>query len=301
MVAGSVKRGLRLTAPLRASALALLVLAPAAGASAFCRTTTTDSQVDTCLEPCELEGYPLAWDEGTIRYVFNERGFPNFTDAQQRAVFAESFNQWLSVRCRGERVELDIAALNETTSLVVRPKETAYRTNVIGHLSQTEWLRANFDRRAFAQTSVRYDSKSGIILGADIWFNGGIGNFTVCSETGCSASSDDVDLPNVATHEIGHFLGLAHTNVDGATMTCDALPTDVDKRSLENDDKAGLCEIYPPGIAFQSQYVQGEWSTSIDEGDSACSTRPGRSANGALMLAVLAGLALIVKRRRVRT
>lgn len=241
----------------------------------------------------------MAWETGDIRYVFNAKQFPGFTDAQQRKVFEDGFKQWLSVSCSGERVALNVSALDETTSLTVRPKETAYRTNVVGHLTQTEWTRASFDRRAFAQTSVRYDKQSGIILGADIWFNGGIGNFTVCPDKGCSSSTDDVDLPNVATHEIGHFLGLAHTNVDGATMTCDALPTDVDKRTLSDDDAKGLCQIYPPGIAFNSQYVKGEWSVPEEEGDSSCSTKPG-STGSSFMLVALAALAALMHRRRSR-
>lgn len=280
------------------TALALLV--PLASARAFCRTTTVEPLGDTC-SSCESEGYPLAWPQGTIRYVLNERGFPGYSEASLRAALQESFDPWLSVTCDGDPVELDVAASSELTRLTARPKETAFRTNVIGHLSAFEWANAGFDRHAFAQTSVRYDRATGIIYGADIWFNGGVGDYTACADTGCSSLDRDVDLRNVATHEIGHFLGLAHTRVEGATMTCNALRTEVDKRTLEADDEAGLCEIYPPGIAFQSQYVQGKWSErSRDEGDSACSARPGDGASGAVPVAALAALALIMQRRRLR-
>ena len=53
------------------------------------------------------------------------------------------------------------------------------------------------------------------------------------------------DLQNTLTHESGHFIGLAHSPVPGATMNATTQPGETLKRSLAPDDAAGVCAIYP--------------------------------------------------------
>ena len=58
------------------------------------------------------------------------------------------------------------------------------------------------------------------------------------------------DIQGAMTHEIGHLLGLWHSDVTGATLNpvMDGHP---DACTLEDDDIAGICEVYadltPPG------------------------------------------------------
>jgi hypothetical protein len=103
------------------------------------------------------------------------------------------------------------------------------------------------DPRAFAITNLRFNSRTGHILGADMLFNGGKDPFTRCDEDAC-AGGQGTDLPNVVTHEAGHFLGLAHSDDPESTMWHDAKADDTDKRSLEEDDRAGICAVYGPGV-----------------------------------------------------
>ena len=52
-----------------------------------------------------------------------------------------------------------------------------------------------------------------------------------------------MDVESVALHEIGHILGLAHSNVAGAVMSTSISPNST-KRILQEDDKRGISSLY---------------------------------------------------------
>lgn len=86
---------------------------------------------------------------------------------------------------------------------------------------------------------------AGQIIDADILFNPAVKFSTDSSGTG-------QDLQTVATHEIGHFLGLDHSAVVRAVMFPFAGPS---VRTLGSDDVAGLSLLYPmssPNVATGS-------------------------------------------------
>ncbi len=56
-----------------------------------------------------------------------------------------------------------------------------------------------------------------------------------------------IDVQAVATHEIGHQLGLDHSSYSDATMYYAVGAGNLGPRSLHSDDIAGLCAIYPSG------------------------------------------------------
>ena len=59
-----------------------------------------------------------------------------------------------------------------------------------------------------------------------------------------SCPSNRYDVENVLAHELGHSLGLNHSNVSGATMVQGSSMGMTSKRSLETDDKDGAKAIY---------------------------------------------------------
>ncbi|MDI1448795.1 matrixin family metalloprotease [Polyangium sp. 6x1] len=92
-----------------------------------------------------------------------------------------------------------------------------------------------------------------IIYDADIVFN----NVGFCwydsatNPNGNCMGGSPVDTLSIATHEQGHFLGLGHSDVMGATMEPfydggNAIA------SVEQDDIDGVCTLYPPGSGIPS-------------------------------------------------
>ena len=63
---------------------------------------------------------------------------------------------------------------------------------------------------------------------------------------GDALTDDTVDPRALVTHEIGHWLGMSHTPDPFATMYFATLPNAL-QMTLNGDDKAGLCSIYPNG------------------------------------------------------
>jgi MYXO-CTERM domain-containing protein len=224
-------------------AAASVALAPAS-AYAFCRTTTEDPIASvSCPETCQTAGLPLYWPTRHVDYSLNEDGFPGISDRQLRMVFAGAFGEWETAECDGEPVPLVIEQLKGSTSLRVGPLEAEPNDNVLVYIPSDVW---KDDRRAFAITKIWYNKRTGHILGADMEFNGGMDPWGVCPVPQGCHDADMVDIANVATHEAGHFLGLAHTDVPEATMWCDAETGEVDKRSLAPDDELGVCAVYGP-------------------------------------------------------
>ena len=80
---------------------------------------------------------------------------------------------------------------------------------------------------------------TGQIVDADIAFNSKDWNFT------WGDTDVDVDIRSIATHEIGHVLGLDHSLDDTATMFAEYQPGQTHLRSLEEDDRLGLAHLYP--------------------------------------------------------
>lgn len=89
-----------------------------------------------------------------------------------------------------------------------------------------------------ALTPVTFFS-DGRIVDADVLFNGRNFSFTTSGESG------RFDVQDVATHELGHLLGLDHSGVCGATMYPYVDTRVILHRSLALDDHAGMRHMYP--------------------------------------------------------
>jgi len=276
-----------------ALALSLLVASSfSSTVQAYCRTATNDP-VAVCPPPgttfeCSDKGVPLAWRKSHISYGFNKRGFPGLTDEQLRMTFKKAFDTWKNVKCESKSVGLSFSQIAGTTTLEEGPQDAEPNENVITHYDPEGWAELDYSPQAFAVTAVWY-SDAGAIGGADMGINGGWDLYGDCLVSDCIRGPVLTDLQNVATHEAGHVLGLAHSPVDGSTMSCSARPNDTYMRDLSADDIKGLCAAYPPGASFPLDHA--------DHGGCSIATSPSASTLASLAFFGVLG-ALGVRRRR---
>jgi len=102
-------------------------------------------------------------------------------------------------------------------------------------------FRPDGDGSAIART-YSWSSGSSIVDADVIFYDGPFTYFTGTS--GCGSSGYGVYVEDVAAHELGHALGLLHTDVADATMVSGYAACSMDKRSLASDDVAGLQALY---------------------------------------------------------
>lgn len=121
------------------------------------------------------------------------------------------------------------------------------------------------------------DVTSGAIAESDIVFNLAYAFGDVSSR----ACDDAWDIGSVATHETGHFLGLAEDMSDEkTTMWFRTEACDVHKRTLADSDVAAILDIYEPVLRAH------------------CSVGEGPAAPGGAFWTVAPIIALYIRRRR---
>lgn len=147
----------------------------------------------------------------------------------------------------------------------------------------------DFDKNSIAVTVLTVDAKSHRILDADIAFNKVYRKFRVLERSQPGVGEYD-DIQNVATHEIGHAMGLAHNEADSAAvMYPGARRGEINKRVLTTDDEDGLLLLYP---ATGASALDGS-----GEPQTGCGAAAG-GPNGLLLPFALVFAALIRSRRR---
>ncbi len=149
----------------------------------------------------------------------------------------------------------------------------------------------------FALTVLTYNTCSGEIVDGDILLDDASHQFCV---TSCNAGTQH--LRNTLTHEVGHLLGLDHSDLPQATMYYSAPSGEVQKLTLHGDDLQGICQTYANGCGPNHSCA----AAASDGGggdDSGCTAGPGTA--GPSWTTAAAGVALIAallrRRRRHRS
>jgi hypothetical protein len=136
--------------------------------------------------------------------------------------------------------------------------------------AKAAWQEQGVSSLVVALTVLTYDRNSGEIRDADVLLDDWGHDF--CIAPACNALQ--YDLQSTLTHELGHALGLDHSQVVDATLFAGADPGESKKRTLATDDTNGIC------TAYRTTCV-GCKDASTPGG---CQTRPPVSGWGILLL-----------------
>jgi len=296
-----------MTRPLCTLTGALLVSLVASTAFGYCRTTTCsrknpppECDPGTVVDGCQLEGIPIAWPSRCISFSVQQDGSPRrgITANQFEARIARAFDTWLSVDC-GEGSTPGLAVetypqveCGEITYNVDGPNQNLWA------FSDDDWPYGTTGDGTIALTMVTFNYETGDIMDVDVIFNSYLRDFAL------DTTEAGDDLMSVIQHESGHVLGLAHTNVTEATMY-PFYGTGSTMRTLDADDVAGICAVYPPREIPESCDADPRhgFTTQCSEPteEACCAIAPGaRSKRTALGVGLVALLALTRLRRRAR-
>ena len=186
-------------------------------------------------------GTPLAWADSCVSLALNSSGSDDieFTDVEDTLL--SSLGSWNELEC-GQLV-VNYQGLVETES--VGFVNNGENVNVVVFRDRIgSWVN---DPDILGLTTLTFCSGvggdcyfNGQILDGDVELNGNDMPFSIDGDEG----QDFHDLENTLTHELGHFIGLDHSLVQGSTMYASAPPGEIIKRSLAQDDVNGYCSIY---------------------------------------------------------
>ena len=196
-------------------ALVLALSAPAAAYTVMKASTT---------------GKDLSWTVWPMKYKLHSAGGPGVSASQFHAAVRASYKTWDNVSC---------AYISFSDLGVVNQPSGNSNDHVNTNIFVAAW-RSSWNGNALAFTRTYYDPNSGKILDADILYNP--------SRTwGVNGSLYAIDVQAVATHEIGHELGLNHSQYTDATMYYATGAGNTQQRSLHSDDINGVCFLYGNG------------------------------------------------------
>lgn len=182
-------------------------------------------------------GVPLFWGvPSAIGIVINSTGSADISDDSDETAIRLAIQAWNDAPGTS-------AQLIEDTSPAQQARTDYSATNI--HLILFDETNASgyFTNPGTVAVTPVWFFSSGLISDADILFNGLNHQFTA----DVPGPAGRFDVGDVATHELGHLLGLDHSAVAGSTMYPYVDPIVILHRSPSLDDIQGLRTAYPSG------------------------------------------------------
>jgi hypothetical protein len=213
-------------------AIALAVVTPSPALHAYLKVgVTANGQV-----------VALHWGQLPIRYFVTDAGVPGVTASQFHDAVGRAFQTWHAV----PSAAVDFTFVGFTAG---EPGDQD-NASTLGFADRPDL------ERTLAATSYLVDTRTGEMLESDIFFNSAF-QWSVAD----AGEAGKYDVQSIATHEIGHFIGLGHSAIGestlgsagdrrliaaGSVMFPIAFSAgDVTARQLRADDVAGVSDLYP--------------------------------------------------------
>jgi hypothetical protein len=224
-----------------------VVLAAPNAAYAYCRSTTCQDSQGECArddDGCKTTGQPLFWASHCVGFSIQKDGTVNLPYDAVTPIIEQSFLAWTDISCDTGNATIAFSRTKDVTCHQAEYSSGGPNANVVMFQDEKWKYKPSGDPfdvdNTLAKTTVTFDNDTGEILDADIELNYAYNELTV------GDSKVVYDLQSILTHEIGHFIGLDHSPDPDATMNASYTEGDTSLRTLEPDDVAAACAVYPP-------------------------------------------------------
>ncbi len=179
------------------------------------------------------DGAELRWAEMPIPYAINAGNSHGLTTSDVMGAVSGAMSAWNSV----DGATIEFSDQGQT------PVRTVDYDGVNTIYFDTDWT---MDPELMAVTA-NWSYSDGTVVGFDIRINDRDHSWATDGRV------DADDLQNMLAHEVGHCLGLDHTDVDSeATMYANAIPGETAKRTPKDDDVQGAQYLYGRGTAAEA-------------------------------------------------
>jgi hypothetical protein len=228
----------------------LALLLGSSRAQAYCREVTASppNGYDPTLLGCfngENGGLPgLYWRNQCVGYSFQRNASRQITLADAETVARNAFQTWQNAQCAdmvvgGYPTGIGNPAIFATELAPVDCDQVPSQEHNNPIIFRDDLWPYTDTMNAIGYTTLTVDLVTGEILGAAIEIN--TSGHTIVASGAPPAGA--YDLASVLTHEVGHFLGLAHSEQRDAVMFAFYQPNTT---MLTPDDVDGICNIYNP-------------------------------------------------------
>lgn len=180
----------------------------------------------------DKEGCPIYWHSDEVTFVWGGvSGIPGITHADTEAAIITAIEYWNSIDTENFSIHYGGHRLHASEGFSLDDWKNGTSLNVI-EFECSDWP---YPDHEMATTLWTYDLSNGAFIDADILVNCEHFRFGIYD-------SDSMDLVTILAHEIGHALGLDHSEDKEAVMFGGLLVGEV--RTVNEDDRNGYWYLY---------------------------------------------------------